>query len=246
MQKLPLRGFLKCRICGGNLTGSAAKGNGGQYYYYHCQKDRAERFPAKLANTQFIKYLDSIKRDPSMIDLYMEIVDDMLARMETDRSQQRSSAERQLARATELIEAAADKFVQGALERNDYELVKRKYEGQRAKAQAKIYEQRKPQPGIRSYAEFMFTLLSDIAKYYSSVSVELKQQLLGLILDDKLIFDGGKYRTVKVKPVFELLLERNRPKGKGPIDDDDDRSYLRSASRTRTYNPSVNSRMLYH
>ena len=35
-KEFPLRGFLQCRKCSRNLTGSASKGNGGKYFYYHC------------------------------------------------------------------------------------------------------------------------------------------------------------------------------------------------------------------
>jgi site-specific DNA recombinase len=34
-EELPLRGFLTCRKCGSNISGSASRGNGGRYYYYH-------------------------------------------------------------------------------------------------------------------------------------------------------------------------------------------------------------------
>ncbi len=38
---LPLRGFLICQRCGKPLSGSGSRGNGGVYYYYHCQSNCA-------------------------------------------------------------------------------------------------------------------------------------------------------------------------------------------------------------
>lgn len=34
--ELPLRGYLVCPACGRKLTGGRARGNGGEYWYYHC------------------------------------------------------------------------------------------------------------------------------------------------------------------------------------------------------------------
>ena len=38
-EELPLRGFLKCRQCGGNLSGSRSKSRSGKYYWYYLQKE---------------------------------------------------------------------------------------------------------------------------------------------------------------------------------------------------------------
>ena len=59
-EELPLRGFLECRKCGTRLTGSASKGNGGRYFYYHCSKSCNERFKAKEANAVFVKELEKV------------------------------------------------------------------------------------------------------------------------------------------------------------------------------------------
>ena len=36
-EELPLRGLLQCPKCHSSWTGSGSKGNGGTYFYYHCQ-----------------------------------------------------------------------------------------------------------------------------------------------------------------------------------------------------------------
>ena len=38
-ERLPLRGFLECPVCQGNLTGSGSRSRtGAKHFYYHCQK----------------------------------------------------------------------------------------------------------------------------------------------------------------------------------------------------------------
>ncbi|WP_212003966.1 zinc ribbon domain-containing protein [Chitinophaga sp. HK235] len=46
-EHLPLRGFLVCKQCGRPITGSGSKGNGGTYYYYHCQSSTSFTLPVK-------------------------------------------------------------------------------------------------------------------------------------------------------------------------------------------------------
>jgi hypothetical protein len=48
--ELPIRGFLICAKCIGQLTGSASKGKYQRYFYYHCQPGCKERFRADDAN----------------------------------------------------------------------------------------------------------------------------------------------------------------------------------------------------
>jgi hypothetical protein len=34
-----LSGYLKCPICGSNMTGAESTDNGGKYYYYNCSRE---------------------------------------------------------------------------------------------------------------------------------------------------------------------------------------------------------------
>ncbi len=74
--KLPFRGYIKCPICGKNLTGSGSKGRKLRYFYYHCTRKCKYRIRAstvfnwflvslsklKLSGTHFTHYQDTFKR----------------------------------------------------------------------------------------------------------------------------------------------------------------------------------------
>ncbi|MCZ6594729.1 MAG: recombinase family protein, partial [Bacteroidetes bacterium] len=77
-EKLPLRGFLQCRICGGNLTGSASRSRtGARHFYYHCQKGCRERFRADEANGQFVSFLGGFKIPDEVLTLYYHVMEDV-------------------------------------------------------------------------------------------------------------------------------------------------------------------------
>ena len=86
-EELPLRGFLECKRCGRNLTGSAAKGNGGTYFYYHCQKGKGcgERFRADEANERFVERLRSIAVAPEVARLHLAVMEDIFSEKEGSR-----------------------------------------------------------------------------------------------------------------------------------------------------------------
>ena len=68
-EEFPLRGHLVCKRCGNNLTGSSSKGNGGKYFYYHCNPKCGERFKAEEANELFAKRLHEITFNEVSLDV---------------------------------------------------------------------------------------------------------------------------------------------------------------------------------
>ena len=79
---LPLRGFLNCQRCGKPLSGSCSRGNGGVYYFYHCQSVKLckERFRAETANEIFVKQLSKVAVNVPIIDYYCQIIRTSLKR----------------------------------------------------------------------------------------------------------------------------------------------------------------------
>ena len=70
----------------------------------------------------------------------------------------------------------------------------------------------------KEYLEFGIYLLKNIDSFFSRGSLNTKQRLLGSILEEKLVFDGEKYRTPQFKPAFNYIyqninsLERTKTK----------------------------------
>lgn len=69
--ELPLRGMLECPKCHSAWTGSGSRGNGGIYFYYHCQNGCKERGNAEELNEAFIDYLKGFKVLPEISNLYL-------------------------------------------------------------------------------------------------------------------------------------------------------------------------------
>ncbi len=70
----PLRGFLICPQCNRHLTGSASKGNGGKYFYYHCLNGCKERIKTKVVHDKIAEQLQMITANVGVIDYYEKIM----------------------------------------------------------------------------------------------------------------------------------------------------------------------------
>ncbi|WP_452225582.1 recombinase family protein [Lacinutrix chionoecetis] len=70
-ERLPLRGYLKCKKCGRAMTGSASRGGSGtRHFYYHCHPKCKERFRADDANILFEKVLAEFVIKQDVLELY--------------------------------------------------------------------------------------------------------------------------------------------------------------------------------
>ena len=75
---LYLRKYLVCPVCGHSLTGSTSGGNGGKYTYYHCCNDGKHlRKRAEEVNESFANYIDGLKPNEVVMNLYREILRDL-------------------------------------------------------------------------------------------------------------------------------------------------------------------------
>ena len=87
--ELPLRGYLECKQCGSKITGSASKGNGGKYFYYHCQHGCKERFKAELANKELLKVFGELSSNNGVIRILQESLEAHLRLSKADKVQQK-------------------------------------------------------------------------------------------------------------------------------------------------------------
>src|SRR5690606_20073515 len=54
-----------------------------------------------------------------------------------------------------------------------------------------------------------FNLLKRVDKYFVEANPTVKQKIVGLIFEEKLIFENGKCRTPKFNPLVELIILNN-------------------------------------
>lgn len=113
-----LRKYLVCPVCGYPLTGATSSGNGGKYTYYNCSHDAKHlRCRAEEANEMFAQYVVSLKANPTVLELYKEILVDLKNEQSGESKQEANIAKLELSKIKERISKLDDKYVDGDIDK---------------------------------------------------------------------------------------------------------------------------------
>jgi site-specific DNA recombinase len=191
------------------MTGSASKGNGGKYFYYHCQPGCKQRFKAQEANEIFIKELRKIRVHSEILEAYYEALKDKFRQNEKDNVKTLQKMNEEIKKHQDRINQAQQLMLDGELDLAEYKLVKKRYEGM-------VNELSKEKVNLESvdsnYIEYLskgVEVLKSIDKSYQAADLAIKQKIIGSIFPEKLIFENNKYRTNRINSVVGLITQRN-------------------------------------
>jgi site-specific DNA recombinase len=207
-EELPLRGFLMCRRCGGNLTGSASKGMGGKYYYYHCQPGCPERIKAEFANDEAIKKLQEISSKKEAINLYQIILEKELKEQSKDSITDKQKIEIEINKNQQRINNAQQLMLDGEMQMEEYKNIKQRYgmiikELHETTSSPKLSDYKK-------YLDFGFNLLQNVDQFYISAKPTLKLQTLSSMYAQKFVFENNSYRTPTYREELALILNTGK------------------------------------
>lgn len=204
-EALPMRGYLVCSRCGSNLTGSASKGNGGRYYYYHCQSGCKERHKATFAHERFSTWLKGISVDKNVAELYLAIMQDIFKTEEGDRDKEIAKLETALNNNNLLLNQSVKKLVSGELDKWGYSVFKENITQENVELSRQLNMLKETDTGFDAYLKYGFSLLSNLQHYYDTAELQGKQKFLGLIFPEKLVLENGEYRTNEPSELLSLL-----------------------------------------
>ncbi len=204
-ENLPLRGHLVCKQCESMLTGSGSKGNGGVYFYYHCQHGCKERFRANEAHISFESLIGSFQVKPEVASLYLTVMEDIFATEEGDRKKELQKLDSQMRECSEKILKNDQMFMNGDFEKDSYKRIKDHYQKELWELTQRKEEMARMDTAFGKYMKWGFSLLMDLPKYYQAAPIEIKQKMVGSIFPEKLVFDEGTYRTNRTNEVVTLL-----------------------------------------
>jgi site-specific DNA recombinase len=213
-EELPLRGHLVCKKCGNKLTGSASKGNGGRYFYYHCSKGCNERFKAKEANETFTHFLEEISYRKASIQVFQESIKTYAKVDDDNKSKQGKLLQLEIIKHKERIDNAQQMMLDGQLEPSDYRDVKNRYTNLIEGLERKQRDIKDIDANLYEMVDFSAKLLSNLPKHFTGVDLKGKQQIIGSIFPERLVFQENKYRTIRENEVVKLMCYPSKPSSK--------------------------------
>ena len=203
--ELPLRGLLQCPTCHSSRTGSGSKGNGGTYFYYHCQNGCKERVKAEGANLVFSDYLKRFQLHPEVSTLYMAIMKDIFKTKEGDREKEIDRFQKTLAELESKLLKVDKLYVDGELEKDSYQRMKASCKDEIQRLQTQISRLTSTDTNFMKYCRYGMSLLSNLDFHYQQSSPHVRKKLLGSIFTGKLIFENGNYRTTGLNEAVALI-----------------------------------------
>ena len=206
-EELPLRGHLQCSCCGEIMTGSASRGKlGTRYFYYHCNKCKKERLRADLVNKQTIELLKELTFDEDVQSLYNEIVKDVFESKGGNKTTDIKKLRGSVKLIDERLKKAQMLLIDGAIDVDDYQSMKGRFEGEKLEIENKIKIIKSTSSNFESYLNQGIGIITNLYKYYISANIREKQKILGSIFPGNLIFTKNEVRTPRINSVIVSLL----------------------------------------
>ena len=206
-ENLPLRSFMVCKTCGKPITGSGANGNGGKYYYYHCQTATAckERYRADVAHDAFVALLKSITAKKEILELYYHIMSDYYKKNGADKSKQTKEIQTQVDKLKMRIQNAQALMLDGDLSAAEYKDIRNALAPEVEVLERKKVSVLTSEDDYQQYLDKGIPLLQNIDKHWLAADLSGKQHIVGSIFPQKLVFEKNTYRTIGENPVLALI-----------------------------------------
>jgi site-specific DNA recombinase len=209
-ENFPLRGFLTCKKCGRNITGSNSKSrNGERHGYYHCQQQCGERFRADTANTAFKELLRTFEISREAQELYIKILSDVFKTTEVERTKEKEHLEKQIADLDRRIQTTTDKYIDGILDTQTFQETKHRYEAKKNELINVHVQIPNDSKAFNEYLQFSFVFSGSLTQFYEHADFEGKQRIVGSIFKEKLVYEEKNYRTAGVNEALLLMCNIN-------------------------------------
>ena len=209
-EDLPLRGFLKCPSCGRNLTGSASKGNGGRYYYYHCKNACKERQKAVEVNGSFYEMLVEISSNEKALKSFEKILSDHYLKDNKQKKADLEKTNKEIEVICKRLDNAQMMTLDGALDASEYRNIKAELEPEMSRLIRKQTELNCKDENEEEILEYGFYFLRNLDKLFTVADLEQKHRILGSTFPEKLVFTDGACQTSSPESAVSLLLKPSK------------------------------------
>jgi site-specific DNA recombinase len=208
-EELPMRGFLGCPRCGRSLTGSASKGNGGKYFYYHCNGGCKERYKAEEANEEFLKELRKIRANAEVLEAYYEALKEKFGEYQKDNSKTIQRMGEEIKKHEARIKNAQLLMIDTDIDMAEYRSIKKTCEEAINKLAKEKAELENTDSDYVEYLSYSVEVLKKIDYTFETADLPVKQKIIGSICPEKLFFENKKYRTKRINSVVALIAVKN-------------------------------------
>ena len=216
-EELPLRGKLHCSKCDSKMTGSPSRSsNGTQYFYYHCNHCKKERYNAHLVNNTFESILNDFVFTKNSKTLYKELMQSLLINDDTETLKRIQKLKNNKQQLDTRIEKLQDLLVDGTIDSEAYSKTYSRYTTQKEDIVSELEGLKMSNTTFKKQFDVAFDALDNFKQTYTESRIEDKSILISSIFPESLQFDGKKCRTPRINDVLRYILQidKDLPKNK--------------------------------
>ena len=253
-------GLIRCEHCGCLLTAELKKG---KYIYYHCTGNKGGDCKRDYINeTKIDKAIaEVLKLIIIPPDIRQKIADELkiLHDKKSGYSKEvKSNLQKQITTLENRIENAFELKLDGTITHDFWKKQNDRFQAEKDRLYIQLEEINKLDKQFYEQADTLLSFTDNAYEYYLKGSIAQRRKILEII-SEKITYKDKTFNLI-LKPVFQTIAEnqynlrtnlynnRTLENGikKGLETDLSPNKRKNSSGGTRTYNPSVNSRMLCH
>ena len=220
----PLRDFLTCEVCSGQITGSISKGRNKKYAYYHCRNKCTTRVPVIEAHTKISEILTGLQINENVKELFSEVLKDSESNIIGNKKSQLTNLTERQKGLKVRIESAEDMLLGKEISSDTFNSMLSRFNKELMTTNNEIEILSTSNDSIKGYVDSAMELLVNLNVLFMRSDYEGKRILAGSLFTGKLIFGNDDCRTTNVNEVISLLTRNSKDwegykKGKAVISD---------------------------
>ncbi len=201
----PLRGFLTCEVCGGQITGSLSKGRSKKYAYYHCRQKCTTRVSAEDTHLKVSGLLKNLQINQNIKEMFVDVLKDSENMIGGNRTAQlRIKSDRQQI-LKKHIEKADEMLLNSKITADNYNGMVNRINAELMNINTDIEELSTTKVSIKDDVKNGLELLTSLEKWFLESDYDDKRVLVGSLFNQKLILGNNSCRTAELNLVLDVL-----------------------------------------
>lgn len=157
----------------------SSKGNGGKYYYYHCNPKCGERFKAPEANVLFAEKLKEITFKEVCLDVLEHFTNSLYQNGGQGAEQEIQKLKVEIEKNQERLSNAQQLLLDGTLEPGDYKTIKNRYESTINDLENRLRNISYDSSDLDNLIRYGRLFFIHMDEFYNEGTLSVKQQLSG-------------------------------------------------------------------
>lgn len=194
----PLKKFILCPNCGGKLTASLSKGNGGKFPYYHCYNVNCNK-KFRMTKTQlekdFSEHLSEITPRREVIEIMRKMSNGIYKAEMSTKVKREKLFKGELKQLEEKKKKLMDKFVEDLISKEDYDQMNSQLVEDISKLKAEISLNEVSSDDFEKCLNYCCDSIGHLKELWESGDADFKYQLQSIIYPKGLTYDKNIFRT---------------------------------------------------